>query len=159
MVSKTVAAEAGTQAPADPQWVVFRCHGRQFGFPLALVREILTPQPVTRLPGAAAEICGLTGVRGRVITVVDVGLMLGGRAAASLPDHRLLLLDLGTRRVGAAVDDVVTVTPARLETGSGPVAGEPYAGVPAAALLGSGAIETGRFVALEPAALMAPLLG
>lgn len=165
MVSNNVAAEAGTQAPPDPQWVVFSCDDRHYGFPLALVREIMTPRPFTRVPGAGPQVCGLIGVRGRVVTVVDAGLMLGGRAAASLPDHRLLLLDLGTRRVGAAVEDVVTITSAPLETAAAGAAGAGAsaddaapAGVAPHAVLGRVHIDGGRFVAIDPVALTEALL-
>jgi chemotaxis signal transduction protein len=167
MVQKHVAAEAGTQAPADPQWVVFVCDDQHYGFPLGLVREILTPRPFTRLPGTGPHVCGLIGVRGRVVTVVDLGLVLGGRAAVSLPDHRLLLLDLGTRRVGAAVEDVVTITSARIEplqqdtTGTAPDGRAAAGGGPVPhvgdAVLGAGLIDTGRFLAVDPVALTQPL--
>jgi purine-binding chemotaxis protein CheW len=148
MVSNNVAAEAGTHAPTDPQWVVFVCGGRHWGFPLDVVREILTPRPFTRLPGAGPEVCGLIGVRGRVVTVLDLGVLLADRAAASLPDHRLLLLELGARRVGAAVDEVVTIGAAALKPG------EDASGVE----LGAGEVDAQRFTALDPIALTAALL-
>jgi purine-binding chemotaxis protein CheW len=91
------------------RWVRVTCDGRTYGMPLERVREILTPQPFTRLPGCDAEVAGLVGVRGRVVTVLDLGRILGSRAAASLPDHRLLLVDHGERIVGLVVDDASAV--------------------------------------------------
>jgi purine-binding chemotaxis protein CheW len=91
------------------RWIRVTCAGRTYGLPLERVREILTPQPFTRLPGCDAEVAGLIGVRGRVVTVLDLGRILGTRAAASLPDHRLLLVDYGERIVGLAVDDASAV--------------------------------------------------
>lgn len=152
MVSKTaLVSEAGPETPAAAQWVVFTCAGQRFGLPLAHVSEILTPRPFTRLPGAGPEVCGLVGIRGRVVTVLDLGVVLGLRAAGSLPDHRLLLLELGARRVAAAVDDVAAIS----------------AAVPEPAVPGTGGgttlrpvarAEDGAFTAVDPAAVLGPLL-
>jgi purine-binding chemotaxis protein CheW len=154
MVSNiAVADEAAGPAPVTTQWVVFLCRDGRFGIPLAAVREIVTPRPFTRLPGAGPEICGLIGLRGRVVTVVDLGFVLRGHAAATLREHRLLLLDIDGRRVGAAVDEVVTIAPAPLMA-----PGDTDGRMAAGAVLGTGRIEDGTFVALDPAVLLAPLL-
>ena len=91
------------------RWVRFVCGARLFGIPLERVREILTPQPLTRLPGCGETVAGLVGVRGRVVTVLDLGRILGTGASASLPDHRLLLVDADERTVGLVIDDVKAV--------------------------------------------------
>ncbi len=91
------------------RWVRIAVGGRDWAVPLERVREILTPQPFTRLPGCDAHVAGLVGVRGRVVTVLDLGRILGSCAAASRSDHRLLLVDHGDRVVGLAVDDASAV--------------------------------------------------
>ena len=147
IVSKAAVAEAGTHVPAAMPWVVFSCEGRRFGVPLERVSEIITPRPFTRLPGAGPEVCGLVGVRGRVMTVLDLGIVLGLRSAASLPDHRLLLVDLGARRIGAAVEEVVDIAPARIEKEDG-----------SAGVLGTGYLMEAAFTALDPQGLLEGLL-
>lgn len=148
-------AEAGTGAPAATQWVVFRCADRRFGVPLESVTEIITPRPFTRLPGAGAEVCGLVGVRGRVVTVLDMGILLGLPASRLVADHRLLLLDVTGRRLGAAVDDVVAVAAARMEPLT---ATEPLRTSDAAAVLGAARSDDGVFTALDPVRLLAYLV-
>jgi chemotaxis signal transduction protein len=160
-VSIIVAAEAGTHGPAAPQWVVFVCGGRRFGFPLEHVREILTPAPFTRLPGAGPAVCGLTSLRGRLLTVLDAGVILGGAAAAAAPDYRVLVLDMGGRRVGTAVDAIVAVSRAPLgEPGVGELAGT--SDTPAVsggiAVLGTAVLDSGPFLALDPITLTDGLL-
>jgi purine-binding chemotaxis protein CheW len=156
MVSRTaVADDAATHAPAAAQWVVFLCNGDRFGILLDRVREIVAPRQFTRVPGAGRNVCGLVGIRGRVVTVVDLGSLLGGRPAAATPDHRLLLLDIEGRRIGAAVEAVVTIAAAGVEAlapASAP------GSVPPEALLGSGRVEDGEFMALDPAPLLRHLL-
>ena len=140
-------AEAGTHAPAGLPWVVFSCAGRRFGVPLECVREIIAARPFTRLPGAGPEVCGLAGVRGRVVTVFDMGAVLGLRSAATLPDHRLLLMDLDARRIGGVVEDVVDIAPAEIEIREGLVG-----------VVGRGQMHDADFTALDPQVLLGRLL-
>jgi purine-binding chemotaxis protein CheW len=153
MVSNNVAAEAGPYAHAAPHWVVFACDGRRFGIPLEHVKEILTPAPFTRLPGAGPAVCGLLASRGRIVTVLDVGVILGGRAAATVSDFRVLVMELGARRIGAVVDEVIMVTRALLDDVL--PAGEQLR---PDAVLGVAEVDGGSFVALDPAAMTVRLL-
>jgi purine-binding chemotaxis protein CheW len=134
---------------AASQWVVFTCEERRFAVPLERVRGIATPQPFTRLPGCGPEVAGLIGLRGRVLTVFDFGVVLAARPAALLPDHRVLLVEDGDRLIGCVVDDVNAVAevvihpPAREE--------ERLAGVDpeGAHVLGTGEHEGEPFVAVD----------
>jgi purine-binding chemotaxis protein CheW len=109
IVSDSAVAAGLGASRSGPRWVVFACNSRRFVVPLERVREILTPQPFTRLPGCGAEVCGLVGIRGRVVTVFDLGILLVSRPAAEVQDHRILLIEHGARLVGAAVDEVLAV--------------------------------------------------
>jgi chemotaxis signal transduction protein len=135
--------------PTDAQWVLFLCDGDPFGFPLERVTEIMTPRPVTRLPGAVADVCGLVGVRGTSSRPSTCARCWAAACGSGATDDRLLLVDLGPRRVAVMVDDVLAIEPA-----SAPARGGAGRGVPAAALLGTGTADAGRFVAMDPAALL-----
>lgn len=153
--SATLASLARATGAAQ-LWAVFSCDGRAFGFPLDRVREIVLPGPITRLPGCGPEVAGLIGLRGRIVTVFDIGARLGLRPSAARGDHRLLLLDCGERLVAGAVERVaaiqeVAVRPlGRLRAvlkgidvereavvGVGKVAGEPFIALDSDRLLGS----------------------
>jgi chemotaxis signal transduction protein len=155
VTDSAVAAGLGVPLSSGPQWVVFTCDGRRFVVPLERVREILTPQPLTRLPGCGPEVAGLAGIRGRVVTTFDFGVLLTARPSAAVDDHRLLLIEQGDRLVGAVVDEVVTVSRAQTETflpgepgfeglllrtedvtGAGRVDGEPFVSLNLDAILG-----------------------
>jgi chemotaxis signal transduction protein len=151
VLTTAIADDAAAPAPAMSQWVVFRCGGDRFGVPLERVREIVGPRPITRLPGPGAQVCGLAGVRGRVVTVVDFGVLLRGRSAADGADYRLLLIDVKGRRIGAVVDEVMRIAPALVA----PV-GPHERAIPA--VTGAGHIEDGTFAALDPELLLARLL-
>jgi purine-binding chemotaxis protein CheW len=146
------ASDAGRPVRGTARWVVVLCGGRRYGLPLERVSEITAPLPFTRLPGAAAAVCGLVGLRGRVVTVFDLGALLEASPAALSADHRLLLLELDGRCVGVVVDAIASITEARLEPASD------GGGVPAEALLGRGRADDGDFTALDPAPLLLQLL-
>lgn len=147
------APDAAPAAPAGPQWVVFSCDDVRLAAPLERVREILTPTPFTRLPGCGPEVCGLIAVRGHVVTVFDLGLLIGRGSSAAVPDHRLLLVERAGRAVGFAVDAVVTIAHAITEPATDvalPVADDEVTGI--------GTIDEGSFIALEPERLLGRLL-
>lgn len=108
MVSTTAVPEAGFIRTA-PEWVVFGCADRRFALPLGQVQEIVRPRPFTRIPGCGAEVCGLVGFRGRILTAFDLGAALGLRPAAEYPDHRLLLIEWEDRVVAGVVEEVIAV--------------------------------------------------
>jgi purine-binding chemotaxis protein CheW len=154
MVTMLAAApDSEPAAPAGPQWVVLLCDDVRLAVPLAQVREILTPRPFTRLPGCGPEVCGLIGVRGRVVTVFDLGIVLGRTRSAEVPDHRLLLLEWRGRAVGLAVDAVLRIAPAEtVPDGSHDLP------LHEDDVIGIGAMEHERFVALDPDHLLDRLL-
>lgn len=92
------------------QWAFFRCGERGFAIPIDRVAEIVPPAPATRLPGTGAFVYGLVGLRGRVITVFDLGVIAGGRPVRPQDDHRLVFVRRGGRLFGFAVDTMVTIT-------------------------------------------------
>ena len=154
MVTMLAAApDSEPAAPAGPQWVVLLCDDVRLAVPLVRVHEILTPRPFTRLPGCGPEVCGLIGVRGRVSTVFDVGILLGRARSSEVPDHRLLLLEWRGRRVGLAVDAIDRIVPA--ETTPDDSHGLP---LQAGEVIGIGAVDNERFVALDPDHLLDRLL-
>lgn len=155
MSSSAAEAQAGLNLPPAPQWVVFSCADRRLALPLERVREILTPRPFTRLPGTGEEVCGLVGVRSRIVTAFDLGVILGLPPARKAPDHRLLLIEYGEKTPALVVEEVLAVAPAEL------VAAGPF-GVPSALdrqlILGTGEFDSVPFIALDSDRLLDRLL-
>ena len=85
--------------------LVFEVGGSVFACEMESFREIVTPQPMTRLPGAPPSVCGLINLRGTIVTVVDGGMVLG---MSSYVRERglILLVDYVERWIGVGVDDV-----------------------------------------------------
>ena len=96
------------------QLLLFRAGGRLYGCDIATVREIIPFRRCTRLPGAPAYVCGLTNLRGTVVTVVDLASRLGGaaeaggatRPASLRADGSIIVAEHGAKLAGLAVDSV-----------------------------------------------------
>jgi len=140
------------------QWVVFACGDHLFGLPLDRTREILPPRSITRLPGCGAEVAGLVGIRGRVVTVFDFGAMLGSTASAQREDHRILVVFVNGKRVAVLVDEIIAVL--RESGGVLPLdtdALRPY-DIERDDVLGVGALGESPFLALDPDRILGRLL-
>jgi chemotaxis signal transduction protein len=58
-------------------WLLVRAGGRLVGLALARVVEVLEPEAVYPVPSRDPSVRGVTTVRGRLVPVVDLGLLLG----------------------------------------------------------------------------------
>ncbi len=140
-----------------PEWVVFSCDDQLFGVPLLLTREVVLPQVLTRLPGCGAEVGGLMGLRGRVITVFDLGVVLGRGSVLQRPDHRILVLDYDERVAGLAVDGVAEIARNEAALLSAP----PNSGLVESvrdAVVGMGMLGEKPYLALDPNSILRRLL-
>lgn len=80
-----------------------------YGLPLASVREILVPPPLTEVPRAPAAVLGVITVRGQIITTVDLAGILNLQVERKEACGRVLLVDTGEELVGVAVERVIQV--------------------------------------------------
>ena len=92
------------------EYLAFILGGDVYAAPVALVREILKPPPLTPVPRAPYQILGIVSVRGQLVTVVDLRRRL--RLAEGPPSRktRILLVDAtGGEVMGVFVDEVLQV--------------------------------------------------
>jgi purine-binding chemotaxis protein CheW len=151
-------ADNAAAVSAASQWVVFACGDHLFGLPLTRTREILPPRSITRLPGCGPEVAGLVGIRGRVVTVFDFGVILGTTPAAKNADHRMLVVFVNGKRVAVLVDEIIAVS--RESGGVLPLdtdALRPY-DIERDDVLGVGALGESPFLALDPDRILGRLL-
>jgi purine-binding chemotaxis protein CheW len=86
--------------------VIFRVEKERYGLPLTAVREVVVPpERFTRVPRAPPAVTGVMNLRGRVVTVVELGQLLG-LPDGPTPPGRVMLLDRGRRDLGLLVTDV-----------------------------------------------------
>jgi len=95
---------------SDAPLLVFRLGVRRCSLPLSGVREVVACGPLVRLPRAPPVLRGAMNVRGRVATVVDLGLLLGfAEAGTGASSERVLILEPRRRDVGLWVSEVVSI--------------------------------------------------
>lgn len=76
------------------QMVTFLLADENLAVETSMLREILEPMPVTRVPQAGAFAGGLINVRGTVVPVVDLRVALRLPRPGPGPDTRMLVLEV-----------------------------------------------------------------
>ena len=99
---------SSTDAPGD-NWlgVGVRAAGEQLILPLTGVSEIQGMPPTTRLPGTQPWLLGLAHVRGRMVSVVDLGELLQAAGRTGSPGKQVVLLRGESAPMALRVDQVV----------------------------------------------------
>jgi purine-binding chemotaxis protein CheW len=87
--------------------VVFRLEKDRYALPLAAIREVVVPPSTfSRVPRAPPAIRGVINLRGRVVTVVELKLLLGLSGEEPPSGQKIVLLDRGRRDLGLLVSEV-----------------------------------------------------
>lgn len=106
------------EPPPEPGAPVPRTIER-FAVQLSQVRTVVMPRPLSRVPRAPAPMLGIMNLRGRVVSVVDLGMLLGHPSGKA--HGKVLLIDRGRTELGLAVGEVTGIAPleARLRAPEG----------------------------------------
>ncbi|MEE8060251.1 MAG: chemotaxis protein CheW [Gemmatimonadales bacterium] len=123
--------------------------------PAEVTREVLSPMPATRLPGAPPSVDGLVNIRGALLTVVDAHRLLD---LEPNPAHEgaVVVLEVFDRRCGLLVGrvvDLVAVPLAEVENR------EALPGVDARIVKAMGWHQEAPFVILDLEELLRPIMG
>ena len=77
-----------------------------FGLDAAGIQEVIRLGPLTPVPRAPEEVLGIMNLRGRIVTILDVNLMLGFGKAITGPDSRVFIIEDRNEFIGLLVDRV-----------------------------------------------------
>jgi purine-binding chemotaxis protein CheW len=106
------APPAGARPDAeDDVFLTLTVAGQGCAVPVLLVRDVLGPQAITRIPLAPPEIAGSLNLRGRIVTAVDLRLRLGlpPREATTAPMS--VVVEQSGELYSLQVDEVGEVVP------------------------------------------------
>lgn len=103
--AERVAGRSPSQA-ASRQYVGFQLDGQRYAFRIELIREIVNPPAITRIPEVPAYVEGVCNLRGAIIPVVNLRLLFGLPARAVDADTRTIVATVGARTIGCTVDAV-----------------------------------------------------
>jgi len=150
-------------SPSEGEGVVERVAllvvgGHRFAVSIAHIREIIPARPYTPLPGSGEHVSGLINLRGRIVTVVDLGARLRLPPASEIPDHSIVIVEHRGRLAGLAVEEVsriVDVDPAALRDAADALRALK---IDRAYLRGVGETDGQVYVAVDPDEIIAPIL-
>jgi purine-binding chemotaxis protein CheW len=146
-------AEEGPQVPTR-RLLVFEVGGDPFACEMESFREIVSPHPMTRLPGAPDTVCGLINLRGTIVTVIDGGVVLG-KQGYTRSAGLILLADYKERWIGIGVDDVRDIQDVPIDRFSEADAAE----ASQAAIVGAVEFEGQRVLVLDINAVIEQVIG
>ncbi|MGK7867246.1 chemotaxis protein CheW [Falsiroseomonas sp. E2-1-a20] len=89
--------------------------GQACGVPVLVVRDVLGPQTITRIPLAPPEVAGSLNLRGRIVTAVDLRRRLG--LPIREPDRQpmSIVVEIAGELYSMLADSVGEVVPLRQE--------------------------------------------
>jgi purine-binding chemotaxis protein CheW len=89
--------------------VTFFLGREEYGVDIATVQEIIRATDITPVPGSPPHVRGVLNLRGKIIPVVDLRARFGLPESAASDARRIVVTELGTRRIGMLVDSVSQV--------------------------------------------------
>jgi len=101
----------GTEEQVErKEYLAFRLAVEVYAVEISRIGEILRIPPMTPVPRSSGQVMGIIGVRGRVLTVLDLRERLGLPSSEPTRHARVLVLPWSdTEKVGLYVDEVLQV--------------------------------------------------
>jgi purine-binding chemotaxis protein CheW len=101
------------------KYLTFRLGAEEYGLEITKVREIVGLMPITRVPGAPADVRGVVNLRGRIIPTVDLRLKFHLALAEDSERTCIVIVNVttprGSTQLGIVVDEVAEVLDLREE--------------------------------------------
>jgi purine-binding chemotaxis protein CheW len=97
------------------QVVSFKLGPEEYGVDIAQVQEINRMVAVTNVPRAPVFMEGVINLRGQLIPIIDLRTRFGMPRAEHTKNTRIVVTEIGTKRVGMVVDSVSEVLRLPLE--------------------------------------------
>lgn len=91
------------------QIVSFRLETQEYGVDIAQVQEIIRMVNITHVPRAPDFMDGVINLRGQLIPIIDLRSRFGMPRAQTDKDTRIIVTEIGNKRVGIVVDSVSEV--------------------------------------------------
>jgi len=97
---------AATQSGQGILFATFQVRDALCALDAASVQEVIRVGPVTPVNYASKEVVGIFNLRGRIVTIVDIGQRLGFAPAVPGPESRIFIIEDRGEFIGILVDRV-----------------------------------------------------
>jgi purine-binding chemotaxis protein CheW len=134
------------------QVVSFKLGSEEYGVNIAQVQEINRMVAITHVPRAPQFMEGVINLRGQLIPIIDLRTRFGMPRAEHTKNTRIVVTEIGAKRVGMVVDSVSEVL--RLPTEQIEDAPEMITGVDTEYIRGVGKIEDRLIILLDLARII-----
>lgn len=91
------------------QVVSFQLGNEEYGVDISQVQEIIRMVEITHVPRAPRFMEGVINLRGQLIPIIDLRTRFGMPRAQHTKSTRIVVTEIGTKRVGIVVDSVSEV--------------------------------------------------
>ncbi len=91
------------------QVVSFRLGNEEYGVDIAQVQEIIRMVEITHVPRAPKFMEGVINLRGQLIPIIDLRTRFGMPRIDATKNTRIVVTEIGNKRVGIVVDSVSEV--------------------------------------------------
>src|SRR6202048_512005 len=129
------------------QVVSFKLGSEEYGVDIAQVQEINRMVAITHVPRAPQFMEGVINLRGQLIPIIDLRARFGMPRAEHTKNTRIVVTEIGAKRVGMGVDSVSEVL--RLPVDQVEPAPEMITGVDTEYIRGVGKIEDRLIILLD----------
>ena len=129
------------------QVVSFKLGSEEYGVDIAQVQEINRMVSITHVPRAPQFMEGVINLRGQLIPIIDLRARFGMPRAEHTKNTRIVVTEIGSKRVGMVVDSVSEVL--RLPVDQVEPAPEMITGVDTEYIRGVGKIEDRLIILLD----------
>ncbi len=140
------------------QYVTIRLNGQLFGLPIDRVQDVFMPDNFSFVPLARPEIAGVLNLRGRILTAIDLSVLLGVKAVNENNAERPAVSVVHANESYGLLTDIIgeVITLAEGELQANPVNLDPQW---ARVSIGTCRLESELMVVLDVDALIEGLLG
>jgi len=97
------------------QVVSFQLGSEEYGVDISQVQEIIRMVEITHVPRAPHFMEGVINLRGQLIPIIDLRTRFGMQRAEHTKSTRIVVTEIGSKRVGIVVDSVSEVLNIPLE--------------------------------------------
>lgn len=91
------------------QVVTFRVGHEDYGIHIMRVQEIIRVIDAVKVPKAHSYVDGVVNLRGKIVPILDLRKRMGKSVTSYTEDSRIIIVDVGGRLAGLAVDLVIDV--------------------------------------------------
>ena len=106
-------AQAGKEVGLEGmEFSTFYVGGALCGINILNIQEINKHFEITRVPQASDDIEGILNLRGRIVTIIDLGKRLGLQPVERNKDNRNIIVNSEDEHIGLLVDSIADVVAA-----------------------------------------------